>query len=132
MDKRDERARRINEAIAKSGYSYPELEKITGIPKSTIQRYATGGSKKVDFPTVQEIANAVGADPRYLLCWENETEISQETQSAIDLIKKDEDVQIYVNALGELTEAQRAAVIRTSLNNIELIKILEKENSKKQ
>ena len=33
----DERAKRINEAIEKSGYSYPELAKITGISKSLLK-----------------------------------------------------------------------------------------------
>ena len=131
MDKKQERTRRINEAIAKSGYSYPELEKITGIPKSTIQRYATGGTQKTDFDVVEIIASAINADTQYLLCWETESEISQETQNAIDLVKKDEDVQCYINALGELTEAQRQLVINLSLDNIKNIKNADKEDNKK-
>lgn len=42
----DERAKRISKAIENCGYSYPELSKITGISKSSLQRYATGETKK--------------------------------------------------------------------------------------
>ena len=42
----DERAKRISKAIEKCGYSYPELSKITSISKSSLQRYATGETKK--------------------------------------------------------------------------------------
>ena len=41
------RAKRLSNAIEKSGLSYPELEKLTGISKSSLQRYATGVTKKI-------------------------------------------------------------------------------------
>ena len=37
---------RLKESIEKSGLSYVELEKKTGIAKSSIQRYASGTTKK--------------------------------------------------------------------------------------
>jgi len=65
----DERAKRISEAIAKSGLSYPELEKITGISKSSLQRYATGVTKKIPINCIESIAQATGTDSKYLMGW---------------------------------------------------------------
>lgn len=67
----DERAKRISEAITKSGLSYPELEKITGISKSSLQRYATGVTKKIPINSIESIAQATGTDARYLMGWED-------------------------------------------------------------
>ncbi len=38
--------KRLHELYQKSGYSYPKLEQLTGISKSTLQRYFTGKTKK--------------------------------------------------------------------------------------
>ena len=77
----DERAKRINEAITKSGLSYPELEKITGISKSSLQRYATGVTKKIPINCIESIAQATGTDSKYLMCWSDEP-AEKETPSA--------------------------------------------------
>lgn len=66
----DERAKRISEAIEKSGLSYPELERLTGISKSSSQRYATGVTKKIPIDCIEKIAEATHADARYLMGWE--------------------------------------------------------------
>ena len=68
-----DRAERINEAIEKSGYSYAELSKITGISKSTLQRYATGETKKIPIDNIEKIAIATNTDSRYLMGWDNES-----------------------------------------------------------
>lgn len=68
-----ERSKRINEAIEKSGFSYPELSKITGISKSSLQRYATGETKKIPIDCIEKIAIATNTDSRYLMCWNDET-----------------------------------------------------------
>ncbi len=82
----NERSKRINEAIEKSGYSYPELSKITGISKSSLQRYATGETKKIPIDCIEKIAQATGSDSRYLMCWDDEeaeVQIVSTTQSTI-------------------------------------------------
>lgn len=68
----DERSKKINDAIAQSGYSYPELSKITGISKSSLQRYATGGTKKIPIDCVEAIAKATGTSAKYLMGWEDD------------------------------------------------------------
>ena len=70
----DERAKRISEAIENSGLSYPELERITGISKSSLQRYATGVTKKIPIDCIELIAKATGTDAKYLMGWDTESE----------------------------------------------------------
>ena len=71
----DERAARLREAIERSGLSYPELEKLTGVPKSSLQRYATGVTKKIPIDCIEKIAEVTGTDARYLMGWSEKSEI---------------------------------------------------------
>lgn len=66
-----DRAKRIREAIEQSGYSYAELSEITGVSKSSLQRYATGQTKKIPISCIEKIAEATKTDARYLMGWED-------------------------------------------------------------
>lgn len=66
----DIRSVRIKESIEKSGYSYADLEKVTGISKSSLQRYATGETKKIPIDCIEKIATATGTSAKYLMGWE--------------------------------------------------------------
>ena len=65
---------RIRRLIAASGLSYYELEKRTGISKSTLQRYATGTTKKLPMGVVEKIAPVLGTTAAYLLGWNEDNE----------------------------------------------------------
>ena len=56
------------------GLSYQELSDLTGINKSTLQRYETGFIKKVPINQVQIIAKALNVTTGYLMGWENNKE----------------------------------------------------------
>lgn len=56
------------------GLSYQELSDLTGINKSTLQRYETGFIKKVPINQVQIIVKALNVTPGYLMGWENNKE----------------------------------------------------------
>lgn len=62
---------RLKYSIEVSGLSYVELEKKTGIAKSSIQRYASGVTKKIPIDAIQEIAKAVGVSAAYIMGWES-------------------------------------------------------------
>lgn len=64
------RAERISQAIKSKGLSYAELEKLTGVSKSALQRYASGETKKIPIDVVEQIAAATGVSARYLMGWE--------------------------------------------------------------
>ena len=65
-----ERAARLNQAIHKSGLTYAELETMTGIAKSSIQRYATGRTQKIPIENIELLAVALKVTPQYLLLWD--------------------------------------------------------------
>lgn len=65
----DEFAKRLLSEYAKAGYSYPELERMTGIPKSTLQRYFTGETEKIPLSSIEKLAKAFEVDPAYLMGW---------------------------------------------------------------
>lgn len=60
---------RLKYSIESSGLSYVELEKKTGIAKSSIQRYASGVTKKIPIDAIQAIAQAVGVSAAYIMGW---------------------------------------------------------------
>lgn len=68
--------KRLKECVENSNLTYVELEKRTGIAKSSIQRYVSGVTKKIPVDSIQAIANAVGVSPKYILGWDNNTELN--------------------------------------------------------
>ena len=61
---------RFKKTIDKSGLSYAELEKKTGVSKSALQRYASGLTKKVPVDVIIAVGNAVGVSSAWIMCWE--------------------------------------------------------------
>lgn len=55
--------------ILEKDISYGELSERTGIPKSALQRYATGQTEKIPIDRLQIIATAIGTTPEYLMGW---------------------------------------------------------------
>lgn len=69
MSKRSEK---ILKLIGESGLSYGELSKITGIPKSALQRYATGETEKIPIDRIEILSKALNTTPAFLMGWEEE------------------------------------------------------------
>ena len=61
------RSERIKLIIEESGKSYQELEKITGIKKSSLQRYATGATAKIPVDVIDKLSKTFNVDADYLL-----------------------------------------------------------------
>ncbi len=66
----NEIASRLSAAIAASKMSYGELAKATGVPKSAIQRYATGATEKIPSERLRALASALGLTLLELTGWE--------------------------------------------------------------
>lgn len=62
-------ADRILKAITNAGLTYGELSARTGIPKSALQRYATGETDKIPAKYIESIARAAHVSPIYLMGW---------------------------------------------------------------
>lgn len=65
-------SQRLIEAYRNSGLSFPELEKITGIPKSSIQRYITGGAENLPTSRLEKLAEALGVSASYIMGWDGD------------------------------------------------------------
>lgn len=66
-------SQRLYDSIKEKGYSYGELAKMTGIPKSAIQRYATGQTPKIPLDRLQSLADVLHVSSQYLMGWDAET-----------------------------------------------------------
>lgn len=63
------RSERIKSLIEKSGRSYQELEKTTGIKKSSLQRYASGATAKIPLDVIEKLSKAFNVSQEYLMGW---------------------------------------------------------------
>ncbi|MBP3509188.1 helix-turn-helix domain-containing protein [Oscillibacter sp.] len=62
---------RIMALIRDQHVSFRELSEKTGIPKSAIQRYATGETGKIPLDRIELLAKAFGVTSAYLMGWED-------------------------------------------------------------
>lgn len=63
-------SKRILKAITNAGLTYSELSARTGIPKSALQRYATGETDKIPAKYIESIARATRVTPTFLMDWD--------------------------------------------------------------
>lgn len=63
----------LSDLIERSGLSYRDLEKRTGIPRSAIQRYATASTNKIPIDRLQKICQVLGTSAEKLLGWTDDT-----------------------------------------------------------
>lgn len=64
------RSERIKSLIEQSGKTYQELEKLTGIKKSSLQRYASGVTSKIPLDVIERLSIAFNVSQEYLMCWD--------------------------------------------------------------
>lgn len=79
---------RLSAAIEASGYSYGELSKLTGIPKSAIQRYATGTTEKIPVERLRALASALGVSLSALTPWEEPAPAGRDELPEITMIAR--------------------------------------------
>lgn len=100
------RSERIKLLIEQSGQSYQELEKTTGIKKSSLQRYATGVTTKIPLSVIEKLSNTFGVSQEYLMGWsENPKKISP-TESSLS-----EGEQIWMELYHRLSSETRELLI---------------------
>jgi transcriptional regulator with XRE-family HTH domain len=93
-------SKRLRECI-ENKYSYKELEKLTGIPKSAIQRYASGTTEKIPMDRLGSLANALAVSTAYLMGWED-----PEPEPQVD-----ERHELLIRLFDSLPEASQEAVL---------------------
>ncbi len=63
---------RLEQVIRKSGLKYTQLESKTGISKSSLQRYATGVTKKVPVDAILAVAQVLNVSPAWIMGWSDD------------------------------------------------------------
>ncbi len=110
------RSERIKSLIEQSGKSYQELEKLTGIKKSSLQRYASGVTTKIPLDVIEKLSIAFNVSQEYLMGWE-------EKESSPNEPKLTEGEKILLDLFRRVPEDQQALVlkmIQAALGNQEL------------
>jgi len=82
-----EQSERLLKVILDSKLSYVELEKKTGIAKSSIQRYASGVTKKIPIDAVKLIADATGGSAAWIMGWSENVSSSELEKYGLNPIK---------------------------------------------
>jgi repressor LexA len=84
----NEIAQRLSDSIAASKLSYGELSKRTRIPKSAIQRYATGATEKIPLERLRALASALGVSLSALAPWEDASAAPRDELPEITMIAR--------------------------------------------
>ena len=67
-------SKRLLQLIEDNDISYGDLSKKTNIPKSALQRYATGETEKIPITRIEVIAKALNTTAQFIMGWdENES-----------------------------------------------------------
>ena len=88
------RSERIKSLIEQSGRSYQEMEKLTGIKKSSLQRYASGVTTKIPLDVIEKLSIAFNVSQEYLMGWEekesspSEPELTEGEKILLDLFRR--------------------------------------------
>lgn len=107
----NERAAKIKKLIEGSGKSYRELEEITGVTRSTLQRYATGATSKIPMDVVQRLEEAFGVPRGYIMGWDEKPAQDLQGMGALAAqLLLDQDAMEMARAYMQLSEADRYAV----------------------
>ena len=83
------RSERIKLLIEQSQKSYQELEKITGIKKSSLQRYASGVTTKIPLDVIEKLSATFGVSQEYLMGWIDEPKETQKNSPSKDVTLTD-------------------------------------------
>lgn len=82
---------RIKAEMTKQKMSYRDLEKATGISRSTLHRYAEKDSGKIPISKMDLISKALHTTTEYLMGWDEEenspTELSAEESALLELFR---------------------------------------------
>ena len=74
------RSERIKALIEQSGMSYQDLEKLTGVKKSSHPRYAAGDTPKTPLDVTAKLPSAFNVSQAYLMGWDEKKDSPSELQ----------------------------------------------------
>ena len=88
------RSERIKALVEESNMSYQDLEKLTGIKKSYLQRYASGVTTKIPLDVIEKLSAAFNVSQEYLMGWDekkdspSDPELTEGEKILLDLFRR--------------------------------------------
>ena len=113
------RSERIKSLIEQSGHSYQELERITGIKKSSLQRYASGATVKIPLDVIEKLSATFNVPQEYLMGWKDEPEENESSPSERPLTEGEKKLLDLFNRVPEDQQQLVLQMIRVALGNQE-------------
>ena len=87
--------------------SFQQLSDSTGISKSTLQRYETGGIKNIPLDKLEVLANGLKTTPEWILGWDRP--IQEMDRFVIDQYPGHVPSKIYINEVEPVSDLLYAA-----------------------
>lgn len=87
---------RLNEVLEQKRITYVELEKLTGVAKSSIARYLTGQTEKIPIDFFEKVARVTDTPVEYLTCFDEQknTPLEAFRDDLSDVLKKLDEQEI--------------------------------------
>ena len=98
------RSERIKALVERSNLSYVELEKLTGIKKSSLQRYASGVTTKIPLDVIEKLSKAFNVSQEYLMGWE-------EKKNSLSKLPLTEGEELMLELFRKIPEDKQAAAL---------------------
>ena len=107
------RSERIKALIEQSEKSYIELEKSTGIKKSSLQRYASGATSKIPLDVIEKLSKEFNVSQEYLMGWDEKENPTAE--------KLSDEERMLLELFNQIPKEQQPMVlqmVRAALNSL--------------
>ncbi len=118
---------RLKDTREEKGFSLQKLADLTGLSKSTLQRYETGTTKKIPIQAVNKIQTVLGISlTETRLQAEDEIDISNAFRRFIKDLTNNEALMFDGDALDEET---RQLLIESLRNSIRVAKVISKRRN---
>ena len=108
-------AERIKLLIEQSGKSYQELENITGIKKSSLQRYASGKTAKIPLEAIEKLSKCFDVPQEYLMGWSDNKKTNTPEKKNLS-----EGEKMWMELYHRLSKETREMLI-TSLDSFDIL-----------
>ena len=110
------RSERIKLLIEQSGKSYQELEKTTGIKKSSLQRYASGVTAKIPLDVIEKLSKTFCVSQEYLMGWtDDSTPLQKNSPPAIELTEGEQMLLELFRRIPEERQPEALELLRVAL-----------------
>ena len=110
---------RIKNEMLRNSITLVEIEKRTGIKKSSMQRYVSGETGKIPLSAIEKLASLFGVSGAYLMGWDEETSEEKETPSKLELTEGEKVLLELFNRVPEDQQKLVLQMIRAALGSQE-------------